>query len=267
MRLAPSEFNRLAADLGQTVLYRPAVMCPCRDPYSGAAQQDCPTCHGRGTFWRRGETTYLALTSLKQAREFRDFGLLDTGDVVLTIPSDSAAYLAGEHDQFMLVQSDQPWTGIFTRGDPGERWPPGVFRVLDITGLDVDREPVDYARPAEPGGGRRPHLARQWRPAGRRPIHRPRPAPAHLLPLARPAEFPRAPWRRSTSPPGGRPRARPIRPRMKKHGRMPHRRTARPTIFLTSGKWSRPPRRPPCPIPQSSASPSRLSPTSPASRR
>lgn len=150
MRLAPSEFNSLIQTLGQTILYRPAVMCPCRDPHSGAAQPDCPTCHGRGVFWRKGETTYLGLTGLKQAREFRDFGLLDSGDVVLTIPSDSAAYLCGENDQFMLVQSDQPWTGIFTRGEPDERYPPGVFKVLDVVGLTVAREPQDYALPSLP---------------------------------------------------------------------------------------------------------------------
>jgi hypothetical protein len=150
LRLNPDDFNVLIRDMGQRVLYRAAIMCPCRDPHSGAAQQDCPTCHGRGVFWRQGTQTHLALTSLKQAREYRDFGLIEGGDVIFTIPSDSAAYLAGESDQFMLIQSDMPWTGIFTRGAPDERWPPGVFQVQDITGLDAQRAPVAYRTPRLP---------------------------------------------------------------------------------------------------------------------
>ncbi len=164
MRLDPARFNRLLADMGQGALWRPAMPCPCRDPYSGAADPACPVCQGRGTFWRPARRCHVALTGLKVAREWQAYGMHESGDVVLSLPSNSVAYAAGENDQVILTDSTQPWTMILTRGAADERVPAQVCSLEEAVAIRTGG-PVTLALPAWPAEGGAP----TW-PAGAGPV-------------------------------------------------------------------------------------------------
>lgn len=115
--LDPGAFDAMLNDLGQDVLWRRGTACPCRDPFSGAARQGCPNCQGRGTFWAEPVRCRTALAGLKASKEWAAFGMWQSGDVVLTIPSDSALYGCGDSDRITLVQSTLPFSTVLTRGD------------------------------------------------------------------------------------------------------------------------------------------------------
>lgn len=113
--LDPDAFNGMLDRLGQDVLWRRATKCPCRDPYSGAARPGCPNCQGRGTFWAAPVRCRTAMAGVKVTREWAAFGMWQSGDVVLTVPSDSALYACGEDDRVALVQSSVPFNAVLTR--------------------------------------------------------------------------------------------------------------------------------------------------------
>lgn len=117
MQLSPARFNRLLkppGGLGQRVTWRPAYACPCRDPHSGAARQGCLQCAGRGVIWAAPKKAWTGLSGMKVAREWAQFGLWESGDVVLSIPSDSPLYAAGEHDRITMDDSSEPFSNLFT---------------------------------------------------------------------------------------------------------------------------------------------------------
>ena len=133
MRLQPAAFNRLIGHLGQACLWSRAELCPCRDTYSGAAEPNCPACSGRGVFWRGAVRATTGLTSMRVAREWQHFGMWESGDVVLSVPSDSPLYDAGENDRVALVNSTEPYTSTFVRGAEDERWPAYLTEVEAVT--------------------------------------------------------------------------------------------------------------------------------------
>lgn len=181
MQLAPASFNRLIGHLGQAALWRPSQLCPCRDPYSGAADPGCAACHGRGVFWRAPIRCKVGLTGLKVAREWRDFGMWEDGDVVLTLPSDSPVYAAAENDQIILTDSSVPWAETHTRGAPDERWPAYLVKAEAIAVLEagvpvaagVPRlPPTETGGPPAWGDATRPAIGQQYSVRGRRrPIY------------------------------------------------------------------------------------------------
>lgn len=120
MRLSPARFNRLLKPplgLGQKAAWRRAYQCPCRHPHSGAARQGCARCQGRGVFWTDPTPAWTGLASMKVARAWADFGLWESGDVVLTIPGDSPLYQAGEYDRVVMVDSTEPFSALLTDED------------------------------------------------------------------------------------------------------------------------------------------------------
>lgn len=134
MQLSPARFNRLLkppAGLGQRVLWRRADACPCRDPHSGAAKPGCPVCGGKGTVWGQAAAAWTGLASMKTAREWAAFGLWVSGDVVLTIPSDSPLYSAGENDRIVMTDSSEPFSRVLRRGQ--------VERITAGSVIQIDR--------------------------------------------------------------------------------------------------------------------------------
>lgn len=115
MRLSPRKFNGMLKEMGQAVEWRRAYLCPCRDPYSGAARQGCPQCHGKGVLWADAVAAWTGVAGMKVAREWAQFGLWESGDVVLTVPSDSPMYAAGENDRVTMIQSSEPFSTQLTR--------------------------------------------------------------------------------------------------------------------------------------------------------
>lgn len=55
---------------------------------------------------------------MRVAREWANFGLWESGDVVLTIPSDSPLYEAGEHDRLVMTDSSEPFSTLATDRTP-----------------------------------------------------------------------------------------------------------------------------------------------------
>lgn len=115
--LTPARFNRLLRRMGQRVRWRRAAACPCRDPHSGQARPTCPVCEGRGVMWGQPRDAWTGLSSMKVAREWAEFGEFTSGDVILTIPSDSPLYGCGEHDRIVMADSSEPFSAILTRGE------------------------------------------------------------------------------------------------------------------------------------------------------
>lgn len=129
MRLSPREFNRFLRHIGQQVVWRQAFDCPCRDVHSGAARHDCKHCRGRGTVWGADQPAYAGVQSMAAVKQWADFDVWESGDLMVTIPSDSPMYAAGQFDQIILTQSSEPFSLTMTRGeDDFFRWP-----VLSIT--------------------------------------------------------------------------------------------------------------------------------------
>lgn len=117
MQLNPADFNQFLAEIGQLAGWRKAYPCPCRDPRSGAAAPGCPQCYGLGTYWDAAVEARIALTGQKSRLEWAKLGLWESGDLAVTLPSDSPAYAAGQFDRFILSQSTVPFSTILRPGD------------------------------------------------------------------------------------------------------------------------------------------------------
>lgn len=124
MQFSVSAFNGLLRSMGQSVAWRRSSLCPCRDPYSGAAQQGCQHCAGLGWSWASPVPAWTGLASQRVAKEWAAFGLWESGDVVLSVPSDSPLYAAGENDRVLMLNSSEPFSIHMTRdGDERFRFP------------------------------------------------------------------------------------------------------------------------------------------------
>lgn len=110
MKLSPARFNRFLAKMGQAVTWARAIDCPCRNRHSGAATPNCPACSGRGQVWDSPIECLVALTGQQVQREWEKTTQFESGDVVVTLPSDSAAYAMGEFDRVIFTDSSQPFS-------------------------------------------------------------------------------------------------------------------------------------------------------------
>jgi hypothetical protein len=102
--------------LGQHVTWQKSFLCPCRSPTSGAAQQGCPVCAGRGVAWDGPVPAWTGLAGMKIAREWALFGEWMSGDLVVTIPSDSPLYAVGENDRVNFTDSSEPFSSVLMGG-------------------------------------------------------------------------------------------------------------------------------------------------------
>jgi hypothetical protein len=117
MHLDPTAFNTLLADMGQQVQWRRAHACPCRDERSGAARPGCSVCYGLGHYWSDSVDCGLALTGQRVQAEWAKLGLYESGDVVVSLPSDSPAYALGPFDRVTFTQSSVPDSVVLRDGD------------------------------------------------------------------------------------------------------------------------------------------------------
>lgn len=120
IQLDPAKFNALLSTarpgLGQNVLWSKSFLCPCRNPTSGAAEQGCPVCRGRGVNWDAPVPAWTGLAGMKVVREWAAFGEFSAGDLVATIPSDSPLYAMGESDKAAFTDSSEPFSSILMAG-------------------------------------------------------------------------------------------------------------------------------------------------------
>lgn len=118
--LSPTKFNNLLSDirpgLGQGVSWSRATQCPCRSRTSGAAEQGCPLCRGKGYLYAAEIFGWTGLAGQKISRQWAAFGEYELGDVVCTIPSDSPLYAIGENDRVTFDDSTEPFSVILMAG-------------------------------------------------------------------------------------------------------------------------------------------------------
>lgn len=109
-------FNAQLADMGQTVAWRRAIACPCRSPFSGAADPNCPVCAGKGWAWGAPVEGTVALTGQQIQRQWAQFGMFEKGDLVTSIGSDSPVYALGELDRVLFLNSTEPFSVVLHPG-------------------------------------------------------------------------------------------------------------------------------------------------------
>lgn len=116
MQLDPSAFNRFLADVGQSFAWRKSFACPCVSPATNSPLPTCPHCHGKGFLWKAAVTGTAGVPSQRVQREFAKFGQWESGDMLLTIPSDSPLYEMGERDRVMMLNGDDPFSINLRKG-------------------------------------------------------------------------------------------------------------------------------------------------------
>lgn len=116
MKLSPAAFNRHLNGMGQDFLWRRSYACPCFNVNSGAANQNCKVCTGRGRLWGPEVPAVSGVASQKVQQQWAQFGLWEAGDSVLSIPSDSPMYAMGQFDRLTNLNATQAFSTKFTRG-------------------------------------------------------------------------------------------------------------------------------------------------------
>lgn len=152
MRLSAHRFNVSARGPSQSVAWRRSYLCPCRNPSSGAARQNCPWCDGRGVIWEAPQRAWSLLAGMRVAREWAAFGMFESGDVVLSIPSDSPLWGAGANDRVLMLDSTEPFDAVMTR--TGTEKLAGVLVSVDrVFWLGAGNQMVEGDAPLQGEGG------------------------------------------------------------------------------------------------------------------
>jgi len=101
---------------GQPALWFQAFTCPCRKPETLGADPTCPVCDGRGSRWDAGVAVQIGFATPQATREFDLPTAWVNGDAMITLPTDSPAYHAGEYDRFVLTETTYRYSSILSRG-------------------------------------------------------------------------------------------------------------------------------------------------------
>jgi len=138
MQLEPVKFNALLNNLGQKFSMRRAAACPCVDPGTSAPKPNCRQCKGIGWLWGTAVVGLSGIASQKIQREWAMFGLWQSGDMVLTIQSDSPLYAGGPYDRFLMLNSTEPFSFVRKRGIDDIQPQPyvSIERVFWLTGAN-----------------------------------------------------------------------------------------------------------------------------------
>lgn len=137
MKLSPAAFNTFLAGLAQGLAWQPSTVCPCVSRHSGAAKPDCPYCDGKGRRWGTAVASSAGIVSREIARKFAPMAILDTGDVMLVIPSDVEVYAIGEFDRVILTDRTEPFSLNVVAGVNDQlRWTPSAIDAVSWIGAD-----------------------------------------------------------------------------------------------------------------------------------
>ncbi len=152
MKLSPAAFNRHLTHMGQDVQWRRSFACPCTNPHSGAAKPGCPVCGGKGRAWDAAVNCIAAVCSQKAQLEWAKFGQYESGDTVLSLPSDSAIYEMSQFDRVVLLNSTDRFSMTLVRGS-NDKLRFAVQSISRVFWLDVNNLIVDGGLPTVGTGG------------------------------------------------------------------------------------------------------------------
>lgn len=116
MQLNPAAFNALLASEGQQFDWRKGYACPCINPATGSPNPRCATCHGLGRFWDAPIRGIAGVGSRDVMQPFAMFGNWDSGDIMLSIGSDSPLYAVGMMDRVTSVNRTEPFSANLIAG-------------------------------------------------------------------------------------------------------------------------------------------------------
>lgn len=150
--LNPGAFNRHLAMIGQGYAWRKSYACPCVNPDSGAARHNCLQCSGRGRIWADAVEGVAGMAGAKTQREWVQFGVYESGDVVVTIPSDTPLYGMGPFDRVRALHSTEQFSLQLVRGE-GDRLRFAVKAITRVFWLDEDEAVVEGGIPTVSGTG------------------------------------------------------------------------------------------------------------------
>ena len=154
MRFNPAAFDSHLNNIGQQFLWRRSYACPCVSPTSGASKPNCPQCRGKGRIWDATSTACVAgMANQKTAQEWAKFGMWQSGDAVVTIPQASPMYDMGMFDRVVMLNSDDVFSLVLTRGGVNEKIFEPVKSVTRLFWLDAQSNIVDGALPTVASDG------------------------------------------------------------------------------------------------------------------
>ncbi len=110
MQLNPAAFNRLIAAEGQQFEWRRGHACPCVNPATGSPSPRCQTCFGFGRFWDPPVLGVAGVGSRDVMAPFAQFGNWDSGDIILSVGSDSPIYEVGMMDRVAAINRTEPFS-------------------------------------------------------------------------------------------------------------------------------------------------------------
>lgn len=122
MHLDSGAFNQFLADIGQQTEWRQSYACPCRNPNTGAADPRCPSCAGKGYTWVAGRPGVVGMAGQRTQDQWAKSTRWQEGDIVVTIPSDVPMYAIGLMDRVLMMNSQDRFSVVLTRGAPNERF-------------------------------------------------------------------------------------------------------------------------------------------------
>ncbi len=140
------ELNASLNDLSQAARWEVASQCPCKSRRTGGADTQCLVCHGNGMTWDAATTCRIALQGMKSVKEFAMLGMWEKGDILVSLPSDSAAYECGEYDRFTLTDSRLRISQVLMRGAVSDALKyTAVISIEKIWGIYANAR-VDFTR-------------------------------------------------------------------------------------------------------------------------
>lgn len=139
MQLDPASFNAFLNEIGQDLSWRKSFVCPCVTPSNNAPSLNCPHCAGKGFMWNAAIKGVAGVPSQSVQREFAKLGQWETGDMLLSVPSDSPLYDMGERDRVQMLNGDDPFSINLRHGFNDKLpWPmKQIQRVFWIVGAAI----------------------------------------------------------------------------------------------------------------------------------
>jgi len=152
MLLNSAKFNGLFSAVGQNISWRRSYACPCVNPRSGQADTQCATCNGRGRLWLAPVASHAVVGNRDALRKITDYGQLDTGDMLLSLPSDQAVYDCGEYDRITMKDKSEPFSLNLISG-LNDKLNFTASQIDRVFWLDATKTIVDGSIPTENADG------------------------------------------------------------------------------------------------------------------